>query len=172
MQKAGMERGFTLIELIVVLAIVGVSAALVLPRFAESVQNARVKTALRDSSNLMRKARIHSVFKRQECRVVVDREKGTMVLQDAEKTDGEETPVLETIQLPQGLSIDRLETEFWKKKKKASKYGKKKEVIFYPMGNSSGGRLHLKDKKEKEYLIEVNPLNGRVKIIDEVGKKS
>ncbi|MFT3858864.1 MAG: prepilin-type N-terminal cleavage/methylation domain-containing protein [Aquabacterium sp.] len=52
---AAPRTGFTLIELIVVLAIVGLLASLVAPRYVRSVENAR-EASLRTSLNVMRDA--------------------------------------------------------------------------------------------------------------------
>jgi general secretion pathway protein H len=160
--------GFTLIELMLVLAIMAVSAALVVPRFADSLENVRVKTALRDASNMMRRARVHSVLERKEYLVVVDREEGTLTLQQSETQDEEDAPTLSGMELPRGLTISGMDMDFSgsKKEKKQEKWSKK-YLTFYPMGTSSGGCLYLADSKDRHYTIEINPFTGRVSIFNE-----
>jgi type IV pilus assembly protein PilA len=52
-KRIGNKKGFTLIELIVVIAIIAILAAVLVPRFAGFTDDARHKAALTDGSNLL-----------------------------------------------------------------------------------------------------------------------
>lgn len=172
-RRQNSPRGFSLVELLVVLSILGLSMTLVLPRFTGAIQSARVKTALRDAADLFRKAHAHSVLKRKQWLVRVDPEKGVFTLavspedQEGEKMadDGEQAGAILTVSLPEELTVDSVKTDLSTHKRGKQKKQKPKDVIFYPLGNSSGGRVLIHDKKERRYTIEINPLNGRVRLI-------
>ena len=141
--------GVTLLELLVVLAIMALAAAFVLPLFGSGVSTAELKGAARQVAAGLRLARSEAVAKRQETRLLLDLEQRTMQL--------ERDPRVQA--LPRDLELKLFTAQ-------SDLVGETAGAIrFFPDGGSTGGRVTLA-AGERKYDVDVDWLTGRVAILD------
>jgi prepilin-type N-terminal cleavage/methylation domain-containing protein len=79
-QRGVGSTGLTLIELVVVLAIVSVSAVLVLPSVGRGTQSLLLRSEAGRVAAMLREARQHAVSQRRPTRVTLDTARNTVVL--------------------------------------------------------------------------------------------
>ena len=78
MKKLMNGKGITLIELMIVVALIGVASALAAPRFAHTVHRLKVKNAARDMVSKMRLARSSAITNKAQYGVTFDDDGTTM----------------------------------------------------------------------------------------------
>jgi general secretion pathway protein H len=165
-------RGFTLLELVVVVAILGMALGLLAPDLRRSVDALRYRTAARQLAATLRHARSLAVYTKDTQVVAIDTERGIYSLsasgemaggegEEGSEPEGEEkagAAPKRTGELPPGLTVE------------AADGGPLSQdddgvilVSFYPKGSSSGAGLILRGGKAG-YRLDVDAVTGSVRI--------
>ncbi len=139
------ERGFTLLELTVVLLFMGLIMALVLPGLHNSYQRERDRANLRRLVVALRAARSEAATRSKRVRLFLDVKTGQYRLEGSTQR-GQLT----------GMQLSGA-TLVWQDDLKRHGY-----IAFYGDGSSSGGKLGVVDPNGQHYLVEVEVITGRV----------
>ncbi len=164
------RRAFTLIELIVVLAIVGMVFGMSFPFFAKFTKGSRLKNASNSISTVLRTARSYAISKRKSCWVIVN-DQATSSLYYAVKIYNVDGTLKSWYKLPQGIEIDS--TTFSTTKDvpfphDSDSQTSKPVVEFKPTGGATAnGSIYIKDSENNYKRIIVINVTGRVKVTDE-----
>jgi general secretion pathway protein H len=143
------ERGVTLLELLVVLSIMGIVAALVIPTFGGGVSTTELKSSARQMAAALRFARSEALATRREHVVMLDLERRVFRIDD----DARE------IALPRDAELKLFTAQSDLVSDKAG------SIRFFPDGGSNGGRVTIA-AGERKYEVDVDWLTGRVAILD------
>ena len=141
------ERGFTLLEIIVVLVIVGLAMTLVLPMVGRGASSADLKASARSLAAGLRTAQSTAMSTRRDALLTVDVDSRLFTFSGEPRSH----------KLPDGVDLKlytaqaEVETE------------RKGSIRFYPDGSSTGGRITV-SSGERKFLVDVDWLTGRVSI--------
>jgi len=144
-------RGFTLVELLVVLVIAALVLALVGTSISRSVSGAEMRTAARKVAANLRYTRTQAILQKSEQVFLVDTEAKTF-----------QAPERDSVQIPEGMRIalTTARTELT-----GESVG---GIRFYPDGGSTGGYVEL-ESDNRIYKVSVAWLTGEtvVEILDD-----
>ncbi len=143
------REGFTLLELLVVLAIIGLMAVIAGPRLAGALPGAELESGARQLIGGLREARSKAVFLNRQVAFILSG--GTNRYSIGVGGRGEALP--ENI----GITLLTGTTEIT-----GANQG---SIRFFPDGSSTGGRIELAGKGGKR-AIEVDWLTGRIRLGD------
>ncbi|WP_031434570.1 GspH/FimT family pseudopilin [Methylomarinum vadi] len=141
----GRSRGFTLIELTLVLFIVVLGFAVIGSNIASGNKSSQLKAASRDLMSALRYARGQALIAQQEIAVAVNLADNSYRISNRDKDYALPSEIELTLVIAQD--------EF-----KNDEIG---QIRFYPDGSSSGGRITL-EWGELMRKIDVNWLSGKV----------
>lgn len=155
------SRGFTLLELAVVLVILSGIAALVLPRLA-LFKDGDTRTAARNIATLLRYVDERAVAGRIRYRLQLDlNEQRISVLQIS--ASGEEQPPDDPFLLRNPLVGDARIADLTTERLGTVTSGTVK-ITYGPGGLAEPVLLHLGNPESRQYTIQALPVNGSVKV--------
>jgi general secretion pathway protein H len=166
------SRGFSLVELIVVLVVIGLSVSLVMPSLSRFSKTIELKGAARKISAILRYGRSEAVSKGQTYQIILDSDSGEVRVQKTEFSEEkvgttrlreeelkrEEKTVRQMYHLPGGINVKEVDIA-------SPQYSSDYPTIeFYPNGGSNGGSFLLNSEELGGYRIKVHFLTGMVAI--------
>jgi len=142
------SRGYTLIEVVVVLAVFAVAAAVVAPAVGRTADSMKARTEVAGVATFLRLAREQAVTRQQPYEVIVDPETRALWLRRVSPES------VGSIQASRHLSaLLQIEVE---------PAPAAQRVVFLPEGSSSGGHMRIVAPGPRVYVITIDALTGRV----------
>ena len=159
------SRGFSLIEMIIVLVVIGLSASLVVPSLSQFSKTVELKGAARKISAILRYCRSEAVNKGQTYQIIFDSDLREVRVQKTESSWEKEEEmkrdaksVRQMYHLPKGINVKEVNII-------SPEYSSDYPTIeFYPNGGSNGGSFLLSSEERGGYRIKVHFLTGMVAI--------
>jgi prepilin-type N-terminal cleavage/methylation domain-containing protein len=178
------RRAFTLIELLLVAAIIAISVGLALPRFAQSFQGAKLRTAGRALVMTHRLARARAVLEQRHFALLFDLVQGDLSLvaivpagggaaEDRFFPEEAETGIRqgagamvieprETRRLPDGIRMTDFESDGADQAVDDLYW-----INYYPNGMCDEYAVNIEDERGRRRTLRVDPISGRVEVEDE-----
>lgn len=169
LKTCGPAGGFTLFELLVVMVIISLIAALVMPQMTASLPGVRLKSAARAVAASLRYARSRAVYESTPYVAIFDSTQKFLVVEPIE------TPVYaaESGDIRKILDMSKLENvyefpaeiEFGISNRTAAADDPDVyPILFFPGGDSTGGKIVLENLRRRQYTITVDTITGSVEI--------
>jgi general secretion pathway protein H len=158
------NKGFSLIEMVIVLVLISLSIALVTPSLSRFSKRIELRTSAQKVSGILRFFRSEAVQKGRVFQVLFDPD--TRVVRaralegDDPEKEGKEEPKIQEKRyfLPSGIQMREVKIP-------SPEFPSDLPTIeFYPHGGSNGGTILLEMQGEKGYRIQVHFLTGMVEI--------
>lgn len=141
------SRGFTIIELLVVLVLAGLLLGLAAPRFMAAVPGTELTAAARDLASAARQSRAEAISRGHDVVLVVDAQSGEFRAEGTSlrgKLHGDLSLTLDT------ASVEVVDTY-------------RAGIRFHSDGSSTGGRVTLRNG-ERLAVVDVDWLTGRTSV--------
>lgn len=133
------EHGFTLLELLVVLMLIGTASTLVIISMSKAYKKSVIRYEARKVYSALSYSREISIVRHTELTFETKDENTGYSVRNEKKTFFERT-------LPKGMTIFS------------------GQIVFFPLGDSTGGLIEIIDDEGRKYEIEVSTISGKARV--------
>jgi general secretion pathway protein H len=142
------EGGFTLLEMVCVIALIAMLAAVLLPFLPSHTSRSRLQAYALETATLLKADRNSAIRRRADVSTLVDAPSHAI----------RSGATLETIRFPDDVHVDALLPQSCRQRAALS------TISFFADGMSCGGSIAL-SRLDRTYEIRVNWLTGRIEIV-------
>ena len=173
---------FTLVELMVVIAIIGIMTAMMIPEMKGTMQDALLRSTSRELINVFDLAYSRAVSLNQLRRVSLDEKTGRYLVEKQVLENGQENFVpADDVPGNKGELDSRIKIEFHppgelsaaanseapsSEPSASENLSSETAISFYPDGTADAGDILLRDREGFRLLLQINPVTARVHLVE------
>src|SRR5712691_8201157 len=165
--KAGVcrdGRGFTMVELAMVILVLGIIMAMVLPRFTGTLERQHLRGTINVIHGTVRYLQAHAALTKRVYRLTFDLDRQVMSVCyfEGETYRPETTRELREYALPAGIRVLDVVSPQGTKTREGDAV-----THFHPTGLAEPSIIHLVTDSNQKATLMIEPLAGRVKVFDD-----
>ena len=178
----GRNNAFTLIELVVVLVLIGIMAAVIVPEMRGTFEGEVLRSTSRNLANALGLAYSQSVSLNQRHRLVIDTEKSRYRIERLSRSEEEGSGFvpLQNVSGAEGRLDERIRIEVHEPASNGEEEGRnnammaqpdaepqpRNSVTFMPDGRAQAAEIRLRDRTGFGLALRVNPITARVRVVE------
>ena len=155
------SKGFTLLELVIVIAFIGITVGFVAPRLFTELTTSGLERAARDLTTLIQYARSEAITQHKAYYVRFDFDGNLVGIYPKPEKSGETPELLKKVKLPEGVLLKGVKSPYQPKKEQGQI-----DLMITSDGIVEQGVIYLEGGPNKIYTLIIKPFSGNFRTYD------